>query len=205
MSLTQGPLYVGTGTFFYDPKHNPVDDTSFNYIEIGDYCQITRGVIILGHDYSYSVLGNIFNDLPRPQKKTIIGNNVFIGMNSIILMGSVIGDNVIIGSGSIVCGKIESNSVYGGNPARKICSIEEYYCKCINNFESSAKIYINGFINRYGRMPTYNEMGAYQTLFEKSDIISGKFLGVNPNKISLITDKMKKNSKFDTIEEFLNS
>ena len=44
-----------------------------------------------------------------------IGDNVFIGMNSIILMGSHIGNNVIIGAGSVVSGNIPDNSVVGGS------------------------------------------------------------------------------------------
>ena len=47
-----------------------------------------------------------------------IGDNVFIGMNSIILMGSHIGNNVIIGAGSVVSGNIPDNSVVGGGPSQ---------------------------------------------------------------------------------------
>lgn len=49
-----------------------------------------------------------------------IGNNVFIGANSIIMYGVEIGDNVIIGAGSIVTKKVLSDSVVAGVPAKKI-------------------------------------------------------------------------------------
>ena len=55
-----------------------------------------------------------------------VGENVFIGMRSIILPGTVIGDNVIIGAGSLVKGTIPSNTVWAGIPARQIQSIEEF-------------------------------------------------------------------------------
>lgn len=59
-------------------------------------------------------------------KPITIGNNVFLGLGTIVMPGSTIGDNVIIGAGSIVRGKIESNSVYAGVPAKYLCSLDEY-------------------------------------------------------------------------------
>lgn len=46
--------------------------------------------------------------------KVTIGNNCFIGMNTVILKGTTIGDNVIIVAGSILRGKHLSNSVIAG-------------------------------------------------------------------------------------------
>lgn len=46
--------------------------------------------------------------------KVTIGNNCFIGMNTVILKGTTIGDNVIIGAGSILREKYLSNSVIAG-------------------------------------------------------------------------------------------
>ena len=55
-----------------------------------------------------------------------IGNNCFIGCGSIILCGVTIGDNVIIGAGSVVTHDIPSNCAVGGNPAKYICSFDEW-------------------------------------------------------------------------------
>lgn len=52
-----------------------------------------------------------------------IGNNVFIGMDSIILKGVSIGDNSIVGAGSVVTHNIPENSIAAGNPAKIISSI----------------------------------------------------------------------------------
>lgn len=65
-----------------------------------------------------------------------IGNNVFIGADSIVLCNTRIGDNVIIGAGSVVTKDVPSNSVYAGNPARYICSFEEYKNKHLRNRET---------------------------------------------------------------------
>jgi carbonic anhydrase/acetyltransferase-like protein (isoleucine patch superfamily) len=51
-------------------------------------------------------------------KETWIGNNVFIGVNSVILMGAHIGDNTIIGAGAVVSGSYDDNVVIAGNPAK---------------------------------------------------------------------------------------
>ena len=58
--------------------------------------------------------------------KVVIGDWVYIGNNSLIMPGVTIGDHVLVAAGSIVTKSIPSNTVVGGNPARIICSLEEY-------------------------------------------------------------------------------
>ena len=43
-----------------------------------------------------------------------------------------VGDNVIIGAGAVVTKNVQSNSVMGGNPAKYLCSVEDYCAKCEN-------------------------------------------------------------------------
>lgn len=125
-------VQIGDDVTVYDPFRTEVDVTCPWLLRIGNHVRITRGVTILTHDYSWSVLknapdtcGSIFG----AQSPVTIGNNIFIGMNAIITRGVTIGDNVIIGAGSVVTKDCESNSVYGGNPARKIMTLTEYYEK----------------------------------------------------------------------------
>lgn len=59
------------------------------------------------------------------KKSVVIGNNVFIGCNCLILKGTKIGDNTTIGAGSVVCGDIPDNCVAAGNPAKIIKMIEK--------------------------------------------------------------------------------
>lgn len=92
-------------------------------IEIGNNVTITNA-IVLAHDASTK------NFMGYTKiKKTTIGNNVFIGMGAIVLEGSHIGNNVIVGAGAVVNGIIPDNSVVVGNPARIICSLDEYISK----------------------------------------------------------------------------
>lgn len=59
-----------------------------------------------------------------PTKPIVIGENCFIGCNSIILKGTVLGEGCVVGAGAVVSGKFEVNSVIGGNPARVIKKLE---------------------------------------------------------------------------------
>ena len=59
-------------------------------------------------------------DIPKP---IIIGNNVWIGLNSIILKGTIIGDNSIVAAASVVSGEFGANTIIMGNPAKEVRSI----------------------------------------------------------------------------------
>lgn len=104
------------------------DANDYSLISIGKNTTISSEVIFLTHDYSIitglHALGH--HKTGRFLKPIKIGENCFVGMRSMLLPGTEIGDNVIIGSGSIVKGKLPSNAVYAGNPARFICSIEDW-------------------------------------------------------------------------------
>lgn len=164
-SLRSKGIKIGDNTVFFDWKSNIVDTQRPWLIEIGSYCKITHGVVILSHDYSRSVLRRVYGEVIDGAKKTKIGDNVFIGMNSVILMGANIGNNVIIGAGSIVSGIIPDNVVVAGNPAKIICTLDEYYQKRKSRYVEEAKENLKCFKERNGRIPTINEMGAFFPIY----------------------------------------
>lgn len=55
-----------------------------------------------------------------------IGNYVYIGSNSLIMPGVSIGNNVLIAAGSVVTKSVPDDMVVAGNPAKIICTIEEF-------------------------------------------------------------------------------
>lgn len=164
-SLRSKGIKIGDNTVFFDWKSNIVDTQRPWLIEIGSYCKITHGVVILSHDYSRSVLRRVYGEVIDGAKNTKIGDNVFIGMNSVILMGANIGNNVIIGAGSIVSGIIPDNVVVAGNPAKIICTLDEYYQKRKSRYVEEAKENLKCFKERNGRIPTINEMGAFFPIY----------------------------------------
>jgi acetyltransferase-like isoleucine patch superfamily enzyme len=94
-------------------------------IKIGDHVTVTSGVRFINHDGGMWVFREHEPDIEL--FGTIeIGNNVFIGMDTLILPGVKIGDNCVIGAGSIVTRSIEANSVAVGAPAKPIKTISEY-------------------------------------------------------------------------------
>ena len=58
-------------------------------------------------------------------KPVTIGNNVWIGGNSVINPGVTIGSNVVIGSGSVVTKDIPANMIAAGNPCRILRPLTE--------------------------------------------------------------------------------
>ena len=119
-------MSIGIGTYFISAKDTWIDDQKPWMITIGDNCVITSGVVVLSHDYSWIVLKNKYGDILGNIKETRIGNNCFVGMNSIILCGTQIGNNVIIGSNSVVSGEYPDDCVIAGNPAKIICTLDEF-------------------------------------------------------------------------------
>jgi len=93
-------------------------------ISLGDHVSATQTKFIT-HDGAVWVLRDKYfdEDIIAPIK---VGNNVFLGLGTIVLPGVTIGDNVIIGAGSVVTKNIPPNSVALGTPARVIKTIEEY-------------------------------------------------------------------------------
>lgn len=90
-------------------------------IEIGDNVTMAPRVHILCHDASTKIFLN-YTKIGR----VIIGNNVFIGAESVVLPGVTIGNNVVIGANSTVTHDIPNNSVAVGSPARVISTLDTY-------------------------------------------------------------------------------
>lgn len=116
------------GTDFNRQQGCYIDPTHCFLIEIGNNVTFSIRVTVMAHDAStkkilgYTKIGQVS-----------VGDNVFVGANTTILPGVKIGNNVIIGAGSVVTHSIPDNTVAAGNPAKRICSVDEYKAKWITD------------------------------------------------------------------------
>lgn len=128
VEIEEGIESVGDGTFIGK-------GTYINHCKsIGKYCSIARNVGIgvgshpLNRVYTSPLFYNSFRglvkettyDFKREDSKVVIGNDVWIGYNSVILNGVNIGDGAVVAAGAIVREDVEPYSIVGGVPARKI-------------------------------------------------------------------------------------
>ncbi len=203
-------LPIGKGTIFYAPKSQIIDTQRPWMLSVGEYCKITQGCTILAHDYSRSVLRRAYHDIVGEAGKTKIGNNVFVGMHSIILMGTQIGNNVIIGAGSVVSGNIPDNVVVAGNPAKIIRTLDEHYDIRKQKMFDEAKLYVTTFKETYNRLPTESEMGPFFSLFLRRDVsaIKEKHISLRWNgddSSEILNDFLKSEQQFASYEIFLQA
>ena len=102
---------------------------------IGKFCQIASGVEFMMNDANhqmsavstfpfYTLEGwNMKPPAPSDMRfkgDTVIGNDVWIGQNAVILPGIHVGDGAIIGAGSVVGSDVEPYTIVAGNPARPV-------------------------------------------------------------------------------------
>lgn len=203
-------IKVGKGTIFYDPNSQTIDRQRPWMIKIGEYCKITKGTVILAHDYSRSVLRRVYGEIIGEAGETIIGDNVFIGMNSIILMGAHIGNNVIIGAGSVVSGIIPDNVVVAGNPAHIIRTLDEHFKIRKNKYVNEAKLYARTFYINYGKMPTIHEMNAFFPLYLQRSRAAIKQYDLNvklngDNSDEVVDAFLRTKPFFQSYQEFLDN
>lgn len=122
------PRYISSDVYF----------DNFSAITLSKRTVISKQCLFLTHDYSPTtafLAPTINEDLiktdVRLNGKIVVNENVFIGLRVTILPNTVIERNCIIGAGAVVKGHVPEGSVIIGNPAKIICSIEEYKKKCL--------------------------------------------------------------------------
>lgn len=94
-------------------------------ITIGDHVQVTHGVSIHTHGGGNAIRKthpdfDVFG-------KVVIEDWAYIGAYSQIMPGVTIGEGALVAAGSVVTKSVPPHVVVGGNPARFICTTEEFY------------------------------------------------------------------------------
>lgn len=193
-------VLIGEDCTIYVPTKTFIDLQYPWMISIGSHVRITRGVIILTHDYSWAVLkkikfkgikdeGAIFGS----SGTVTIGNNVFIGMNAIIMRNVKIGNNVIIGAGSVITKDCPDNGIYAGNPASFVMTVEEFYDKRMSVQLSEAVVLARKYFERFGKKPNPEVFHEYFMLF------------TNNTRDEVFNNKMKLCGNYEQSLEYLQN
>lgn len=97
-------------------------------ISVGDNVWIASNVTFATHDVIHQMLNNYISDYSFKENIgcIVIKDNVFVGANTTIISNVRIGPNTIIAAGSIINKDIPGNGVYGGVPAKYICSMDSF-------------------------------------------------------------------------------
>ena len=101
--------FIGVGTYI---------NASYGNVKIGNGVAIAPFCKLFTFSHHYSLEKSVRESFYY--KDVVIGNDVLIGSNSVILPGVTIGDGAIIAAGSVVIRDVESNSIVGGIPAKII-------------------------------------------------------------------------------------
>ena len=156
--LIEKGLKVGSD---FHRMHDVILDPSHCWlIEIGNNVTMAPRVHILTHDasfkhyFGYARIGNV-----------ILGDNIFIGADTVVLPGVSIGDNVIVGANSTITKDIKSNVVVAGSPAKVISSLDDFLKK---NTIEEFPVYEENYTIRFG-ITTKMKHQMY------NDLLSSKF------------------------------
>lgn len=120
-SVVLGDVVVSHNTWI---GPNTILDGTGGGLSIGAHCSISAGVQIYTHDTVNRSLTGGRSEIARAP--TSIGDNCYIGPNSIVIKGLKIGNNVVVGASSLVTKDVPDNTIVYGIPAKVVGSSLKY-------------------------------------------------------------------------------
>jgi virginiamycin A acetyltransferase len=141
-TVNNSQIQIGDYTYYDDPEDSANFERNVLYLFpfvgdrliIGKFCAIARGVKFIMNGANHNLTGfstypfGIFSSdwqqiAPRSLESvnkgdTVVGNDVWIGYESLIMPGVQIGDGAIIAARSVVTKNVEPYAIVGGNPAQ---------------------------------------------------------------------------------------
>ncbi|MBD1823442.1 Vat family streptogramin A O-acetyltransferase [Cyanobacteria bacterium FACHB-DQ100] len=137
-------IIIGDYTYYDDPEDSENFERNVLYhfpfigdrLIIGKFCALATGIKFIMNGANHKLSGfstypfDIFNNgwekvTPQPEElpykgDTVIGNDVWIGYEAVIMPGVKVGDGAIIAAKSVVVGNVSPYTIVGGNPAKPI-------------------------------------------------------------------------------------
>ena len=108
-------ISVGAGTFI----GSGCEFNAIESIRIGQNCLIASGSRFIDHNHG-TELGTPMKLQPEVSAPIVLGSDVWVGANCVVLKGVTIGDGAIVAAGSIVTKPVDPYTIVGGAPAKLI-------------------------------------------------------------------------------------
>lgn len=128
--LRAAGMRIGVGVWL--PGSTWIDSEYAYLIDIGDHCGFGEECMILAHDAQMDE----FLDATR-LGRVVIHASSHIGARTTILPGVEIGPRTIVGANSLVSRSLPPNTVCAGNPARVLCSLDDYLARHARQLEEA--------------------------------------------------------------------
>jgi acetyltransferase-like isoleucine patch superfamily enzyme len=90
-------------------------------VSIGNDCLIASGCRFIDHDHGMQ-MSDLMRKQHGPEAAIVIGDNVWLGCNVVVLKGVQIGNGAVVAAGAVVTKSIPANEIWGGVPAKRIGS-----------------------------------------------------------------------------------
>lgn len=164
--LRKRGMHIGEGVNL--PMSTWIDTPHCFLISIGDNCGFGDNCAILAHD----AMPNEYLDATKIGK-VIIHESCHFGMRTIILPGVEIGPRSVVGSGSVVIKDIPPNTVASGNPAKVICTLDEFLDKHRDQMKTAPLFPYNQYDHIYLTPERMKEM--LEKLDESPGYITGGY------------------------------
>lgn len=110
-----GGVRLGRGTFVGSGCEFNVTDS----VTVGEECLIASGCRFIDHNHGTGT-GTAMKEQVEEEDPIVVGSNVWIGANCVVLKGVRIGDGAIVAAGSVVTKSLAAMGVYAGVPARLV-------------------------------------------------------------------------------------
>ena len=121
LKVVADDAHLNIGPYTFLGKGVEID--CHTHIEIGEHTLLAPGSFITDHSHDIAASKRV-DQQPCQSKPVIIGNDVWIGANAVVLPGVHIGEGAVVGAGAVVTHDVEAMTVVAGVPARIISTRE---------------------------------------------------------------------------------